>query len=85
MEAVLIGAGGSADDIIAHLGIVGMKCFVDRKYYVPNDKNIHPLDEFDPSTWDYPRSEPRAPKQGCRITIPLRSKQLKVRLRDGPQ
>jgi len=52
MRRVLIGAGGFADEVKAHIGDFTMKCFVDDKYYTPNDKNILPLSSFDPSEYE---------------------------------
>lgn len=47
MEKVLIGAGGFAREIRAHMDTFSMKCFVDDKYYTENDNNILPLSQFD--------------------------------------
>lgn len=47
MEKVLIGAGGFAREIKAHMNDFSMKCFVDDKYYKKNTDNILPLSEFD--------------------------------------
>jgi sugar O-acyltransferase (sialic acid O-acetyltransferase NeuD family) len=47
MKLALIGAGGFADEVRAHMG-TELKCFVDQQYYKPNNKNILPLSEFDP-------------------------------------
>jgi sugar O-acyltransferase (sialic acid O-acetyltransferase NeuD family) len=52
MKKALIGAGGFADEVKAHIGDFTMKCFVDDNYYSPNDKNIHPLSEFDPNEYE---------------------------------
>lgn len=50
MKLALIGAGGFADEIRAHMN-ENVKCFVDDSYYKPNDKNISPLSEFDPKEY----------------------------------
>jgi sugar O-acyltransferase (sialic acid O-acetyltransferase NeuD family) len=47
MEKVLIGAGGFAREIRAHMNDFTMKCFVDDQYYKENDDNILPLSQFD--------------------------------------
>ena len=47
MEKVLIGAGGFAREIKAHMNYPSMKCFVDNQYYEENNDNIFPLSEFD--------------------------------------
>ncbi len=49
-ENVLIGAGGFAREIKAHINNLEMKCFVDDEYFVPNDDNIHKLSDFNPQT-----------------------------------
>ena len=46
MKRALIGAGGLANEIKAHMNDFDMICFVDDIYYQPNDKNIKPLSEF---------------------------------------
>lgn len=46
-EYALIGAGGFADEVKGHLGNMNLRCFVDDLYYLPNDKNILPLSQFD--------------------------------------
>lgn len=46
MEKVLIGAGGFAREIRAHMNDFSMKCFVDDQYYKENDDNILPLSKF---------------------------------------
>ena len=48
-EKVLIGAGGFAREVRAHMNEYKMKCFVDQKYFQPNADNIFPISEFDPS------------------------------------
>ena len=52
MKKALIGAGGFADEVKAHIGDFTMKCFVDDKYYTPNDKNILPLSSFNPNEYE---------------------------------
>ena len=52
MKYALIGAGGFADEVKAHMGDFTMKCFVDDKYYTPNDKNILPLSSFNPNEYE---------------------------------
>jgi sugar O-acyltransferase (sialic acid O-acetyltransferase NeuD family) len=52
MEKVLIGAGGFAREIKAHMNIPDMKCFVDDEYYSPNENNIFPLSEFDEDKYE---------------------------------
>jgi sugar O-acyltransferase (sialic acid O-acetyltransferase NeuD family) len=47
MEKVLIGAGGFAREIRAHMNNFSMKCFVDDKYYKENSDNILPISQFD--------------------------------------
>jgi len=47
MEKALIGAGGFAREIKAHIGNNTMKCFVDDEYWVKNNNNIYPLSQFD--------------------------------------
>ncbi len=49
-ENVLIGAGGFAREIKAHINNLEMKCFIDDEYFVPNDDNIHKLSDFNPQT-----------------------------------
>ena len=49
MEKVLIGAGGFAREIKAHMGNPIMKCFIDDQYWKENSEHIFPLSEFDPT------------------------------------
>lgn len=50
MEKVLIGAGGFAREIRAHIGShQRVKCFVNDEFYTPNDNDIYPLSKFDPT------------------------------------
>ncbi|MCL1093806.1 NeuD/PglB/VioB family sugar acetyltransferase [Shewanella kaireitica] len=50
MEKVLIGAGGAAREIMAHMKNMDMKCFVDDKYFEENSKNIYPISSFNSKT-----------------------------------
>lgn len=50
MEKVLIGAGGFAREIKAHMNNSEMLCFVDDEYYT-NIKYLRKLSEFDPLTY----------------------------------
>ena len=47
-EKVLIGAGGFAREVKAHMGMPNMKCFVDDEYCDDTDDTIRPLSTFDP-------------------------------------
>lgn len=47
MKKVLIGAGGFAREIRAHMKQPDMICFVDDDYYHENNDNILPLSQFD--------------------------------------
>jgi len=49
-EKVLIGAGGSAKDIKAHMNTPLIKCFVDDKYLDSKQKNLFSITEFNPDT-----------------------------------
>ena len=51
MERALIGAGGHAREIKAHMKGPLMKCFVDDEYWVENDEHIHPLSQFNPKEY----------------------------------
>lgn len=51
MKKALIGAGGFADEIKAHMNEYDMVCFVDDFYYKENNKNILPLSEFKPTEY----------------------------------
>jgi len=48
----LIGAGGFAREIKAHMGILDMPCFVEDKYYKSNKDNVFPVSIFDPSIYE---------------------------------
>jgi sugar O-acyltransferase (sialic acid O-acetyltransferase NeuD family) len=52
MKKALIGAGGFANEIKAHMQLFDMVCFVDDSYYIPNDKNIKPISEFNASEYE---------------------------------
>lgn len=52
MKKALIGAGGFANEVKAHMVDFDMICFVDDEYYKPNDKNILPLSEFNPNEYE---------------------------------
>ena len=54
MKKALIGAGGSAREIRAHIKYDDEKwlpCFVDDEYWVENNNNIFPLSQFDPNEY----------------------------------
>lgn len=53
LEKVLIGAGGFAREVKAHMNQPNMKCFIDDEYHDRFSlrlKNIFPISEFDPKT-----------------------------------
>ena len=52
MKKALIGAGGFADEVKAHMGQFDMVSFVDDSYYKENDNNIKPLSEFNPAEYE---------------------------------
>lgn len=52
MKKAIIGAGGFAREIKAHMGDPTMKCFVDDQFWKENDENIYPLSEFDPNEYE---------------------------------
>jgi sugar O-acyltransferase (sialic acid O-acetyltransferase NeuD family) len=52
MKKALIGAGGFANEVKAHMNDFSMKCFVDDEYYTPNNDNILPLSKFDPTEYE---------------------------------
>jgi sugar O-acyltransferase (sialic acid O-acetyltransferase NeuD family) len=51
MKQALIGAGGHAQEIRAHMGDFKIPCFVDNEYWKPNANYIFPLSEFDPNEY----------------------------------
>jgi sugar O-acyltransferase (sialic acid O-acetyltransferase NeuD family) len=52
MKKALIGAGGFAREIKAHMGDYTMKCFVDDQYWIENNERIFPLSQFDPDQYE---------------------------------
>ena len=52
MKKALIGAGGFAREIKAHMGYHSMKFFVDDQYWVENNDNISPLSQFNPEEYE---------------------------------
>jgi sugar O-acyltransferase (sialic acid O-acetyltransferase NeuD family) len=52
MKKALIGAGGFAREIKAHIGDFSMKCFIDDEYWVENGENIYPISSFDPAEYE---------------------------------
>lgn len=52
MKKALIGAGGFAREIKAHIGDYTIKCFVDDQYWAENDEYIFPLSQFDPYQYE---------------------------------
>lgn len=52
MKKAIIGAGGFAREIKAHIGDYTLKCFVDDQYWKENTEYIYPLSEFDPNEYE---------------------------------
>lgn len=52
MKKALIGAGGFAREIRAHIGDYTMKCFVDDQYWKENPDHIYPLSQFNPEEYE---------------------------------
>jgi sugar O-acyltransferase (sialic acid O-acetyltransferase NeuD family) len=52
MKRALIGAGGFAREIKAHIGDSTMKCFIDDKFWKENNEYIFPLSEFNPHEYE---------------------------------
>ena len=52
MKQALIGAGGHAQEVRAHIGDFTMKCFVDDTYWKPNKDYVFPLSEFNPTEYE---------------------------------
>ena len=52
MKRALIGAGGHAQEVRAHIGDFTMKCFVDDEYWKENNDYIFPLSQFDPTEYE---------------------------------
>lgn len=50
-KRALIGAGGFARELMAHMNTPNMVCFVDDCYWSENENNVLPLSEFNP--YDY--------------------------------
>ena len=46
-EYAIIGAGGFANEVKAHMGDMSIKCFVEDGYYKQNEENIFPLSSFE--------------------------------------
>lgn len=51
-KRALVGAGGFAREIKAHMKEPDMVCFVDDYYWSENDENILPLSKFEPHEYD---------------------------------
>jgi len=52
MKRALIGAGGFAREIKAHIGDVTMRCFVDDVFWRENNNYIYPLSQFNPNEYE---------------------------------
>ena len=52
MKKAIIGAGGFAQEIRAHIGDFTMKCFVDDEYYTKNENFVYPLSKFNPEEYE---------------------------------
>jgi sugar O-acyltransferase (sialic acid O-acetyltransferase NeuD family) len=52
MKRALIGAGGFAREIKAHIGDETMKCFVDDLFWKENNEFIFPLSQFNPHEYE---------------------------------
>jgi sugar O-acyltransferase (sialic acid O-acetyltransferase NeuD family) len=52
MKRALIGAGGFAREVRAHMNNMNMPCFVDDEFWHPNNENIQPLSKFDPKIYE---------------------------------
>lgn len=52
MKKALIGAGGFAREVKAHMNNSFMPCFVDDQYWSPNNQNILPLSSFNPNIYE---------------------------------
>ena len=52
MKKALIGAGGFANEVKAHMGEYDLISFVDDLYYNETDKNTKPLSQFNPNEWE---------------------------------
>jgi sugar O-acyltransferase (sialic acid O-acetyltransferase NeuD family) len=52
MKRALIGAGGHAQEVKAHIGDFTIKCFVDDEYWKENNNYVFPLSQFDPTEYE---------------------------------
>jgi sugar O-acyltransferase (sialic acid O-acetyltransferase NeuD family) len=52
MKKAIIGAGGFADEVKAHMDDLTMKCFVNDEYFTVNNQNILPLSSFNPEEYE---------------------------------
>lgn len=52
MKRALIGAGGFAREVRAHMNKFNMPLFVDDIYWSKNNDNIYPLSQFDPMEYE---------------------------------
>jgi sugar O-acyltransferase (sialic acid O-acetyltransferase NeuD family) len=52
MKKALIGAGGFANEIKAHMKDFNMICFVDDEYYQPNNLSIKPISKFNSKEYE---------------------------------
>ena len=51
-EQALIGRGGFAKEIKAHIGSSSMKCFVEAEYYNKDDPYTYPISQFNPLLYE---------------------------------
>ena len=51
-EKVIIGAGGAAKELKAHMNQRDIKCFVDDDFFESNQENIFKLSQFDPKNME---------------------------------
>jgi sugar O-acyltransferase (sialic acid O-acetyltransferase NeuD family) len=52
MKRALIGAGGFAREIKAHIGDLTIKCFIDDLFWEENNEFIFPLSQFNPHEYE---------------------------------
>lgn len=52
MKKAIIGAGGFAREIKAHMCDPTIKCFVDDQFWKENNENTYPLSEFNPNEYE---------------------------------
>ena len=52
MKLALIGAGGHAQEVRAHMGDFNIPCFVDDNYWSSNPIHVFPLSQFDPTEYE---------------------------------